>query len=96
VAHAIIKLQHRRLFVTKKGYLGIGPRDVEQGDLVCVLRGAQVPFVLREQLSARRVRSTFWKREKIHCELVGECYVHGIMDGEVWKSLQTGKDFVIS
>jgi hypothetical protein len=96
IAHAARKLPHRKLFATKKGYFGIGPHSLEEGDLVCVLRGAQVPFVMREQLPASRVPSTFWKREKISCELIGECYVHGIIDGEVWKSLQTGRDFVIS
>lgn len=96
VTYVTAELLHRRLFVTRKGYLGLGPHGTSEGDLVCVLRGAQVPFVMREQTTPGRVPGTFWKREKISCELVGEAYVHGIMDGEVWTSLQTGKDFVIS
>jgi hypothetical protein len=35
-------------FVTKSGYMGRGPKTTNKGDLVCILYGASVPFVLRE------------------------------------------------
>jgi hypothetical protein len=60
---------HRRFFVTQQGYFGVGPQDMELGDAVCVLFGADMPFILREK--------------EDHWSLVGECYVHGIMNGEV-------------
>jgi hypothetical protein len=52
--------------------LGHVPRETEVGDVIVILKGAQVPHVLRraEQEDGRYV-------------LVGECYVHGMMDGEV-------------
>ncbi|KAH8649734.1 heterokaryon incompatibility protein-domain-containing protein [Tricladium varicosporioides] len=60
----------RRLFVTGKGFLGLGPRDVKSGDVLVVFLGVDVPFVLR--------------RQGDECyEVVGEAYVHGIMDGEM-------------
>jgi hypothetical protein len=62
--------QCRRLFRTKKGFLGISAQSLETKDLVWVLAGAAVPVVLR-----RRPRAGNW-------EFVGEAYVHGIMDGE--------------
>jgi hypothetical protein len=37
----------RRLFHTSKGYLGLGPALLQAGDLVCVLAGGAIPFVLR-------------------------------------------------
>ncbi|KAJ4296624.1 hypothetical protein N0V90_006672 [Kalmusia sp. IMI 367209] len=60
----------RRPFITKEGYLGLGPKDMRDGDVVVVVFGAEVPLVLR-------------KAPEGGYELVGEAYVNGIMDGEV-------------
>jgi len=62
----------RRLFRTKKNYLGIAAESLEKGDAVWILAGAAVPMVLRPAKGGE------WK-------LVGEAYVHGIMNGEVVK-----------
>jgi hypothetical protein len=67
VRRAAIK---RAFFVTEKGYMGLGPSSMEEGDLVYVLSGGQVPFILRPTISAEGFA------------LVGESYIHGIMDGE--------------
>lgn len=76
---------HRRLFTTTKGYIGLGPRPTQGGDILCVLFGCPVPFVL--QPSGERYR------------LVGECYVHGVMQGEAiqaWKRGEyTEQEFVL-
>lgn len=56
----------RKLFITRKGHLGLGPGALQEGDVVCVLFGGIVPFVLR-------------RCEDASCLLVGECYVHGFM-----------------
>ena len=37
----------RRLFYTKDGYMGLGPPDTREGDLVRILRGYDVPVLLR-------------------------------------------------
>jgi len=37
----------RKLFVTAKGYLGLGPPNTRVGDAVFVLFGAEVPYILR-------------------------------------------------
>ena len=63
-------VEGRRFAVTSKGYMGLFPRTTEIGDSVCVFLGSHIPFVVR-----RRGGGEF--------ELVGECYVHGIMDGEI-------------
>jgi hypothetical protein len=68
--------QNRRFFVTKKGYLGIGPATMKEGDVCCVLFGATVPFILRK-LDSQYL-------------LVGECYIHGVMRGEALKRCQSG------
>lgn len=55
-------------FGTKGGYMGLGPKILQPGDVVCVLAGGEVPFILRPDHGYYR--------------LVGECYLHGIMNGE--------------
>lgn len=37
----------KRYFVSKKGYLGLGPGGTEPGDVVVILFGLDMPFVLR-------------------------------------------------
>jgi Heterokaryon incompatibility protein (HET) len=60
----------RRIFVSEKGYLGTGVEAVKAGDLIYLVAGADVPYVLRPVVGKEH---TF--------TLVGEAYVHGIMDG---------------
>ncbi|KAF4628209.1 hypothetical protein G7Y89_g9940 [Cudoniella acicularis] len=69
----------RRFFLTKRReekvhnrepWYGLGPRDLAHGDTICILFGCSVPVVLRKVQGSDRY--TF----------IGECYVHGIMDGE--------------
>ncbi|RYP08673.1 hypothetical protein DL764_001801 [Monosporascus ibericus] len=63
----------RQFFGTSNGYMGRGLDEVQAGDIVVVLLGAKVPFVLRGC------------GHNSHYRLVGECYLHGIMNGEVAK-----------
>lgn len=42
---------------------------MEQGDVLCVLFGGNVPYIIRT------------KDDESH-NFIGECYTHGIMDGE--------------
>lgn len=54
------------------GYVGLAPRGTMQGDVVAILEGGNVPFVLRQ-------KDLFW-------EVVGACYVHGVMFGQIFDS----------
>ena len=69
----------RRLFATRKGYLGLGPASIEVGDAVWIFPGAKVPFVLRPVASPQFENTA---SEPSRFKLVGEAYVHGIMHGE--------------
>jgi hypothetical protein len=62
--------QGRRPLLASGGYLGIGPRETEQGDLVFILLGADTPYILRRHSQDETL------------QLIGEAYVHGVMDGE--------------
>jgi hypothetical protein len=74
-------LWSRRLVTTEGGYIGVAPRPVQHGDVIAVLFGCSAPLVLRADSSG--ARDTY--------EIVAECYVHGIMDGEVPRGSQEGK-----
>jgi hypothetical protein len=64
-------LHKRKLLRTSTGYIGVGRQDSKQGDQVCVLYGVSVQLTLRPVLGRRN-----------RFEVVGEAWVHGIMDGE--------------
>lgn len=68
---SVDKNVNRRLFATDNGHLGMGPRQMAPGDVVVILWGGAVPFVLRR----RPQGDGYW--------LIGECYVHGVMFGEL-------------
>ena len=61
----------KRLVKTSKGYVGTAPQSTRQGDEIYLLKGGRVPFVLR-RVSAHAFR------------LIGDTYVHGIMQGEAF------------
>lgn len=46
VAHNLV-YGRRRLFLTRKKHLGLGPASLEEGDTIFILCGAASPFVLR-------------------------------------------------
>lgn len=66
----------RKVFRTQKGCFGLGPRLMEPGDFICVLFGFHTPYVLRKVGK--------------HYLLIGECYVQGIMNGEIIKKWRDG------
>ena len=74
-------LDDKDLFITSNGYMGVARSGFATGDLVCVLLGGEVPFILR-QLDTER--ESF--------RMVTECYVHGIMDGELMHGGNDAKD----
>ncbi|KAK0119427.1 hypothetical protein ONS95_010879 [Cadophora gregata] len=66
-----------RLTMTgKKDYIITGPGEASPGDLVCVLLGCDVPMILRQ--------------EGDHFILIGECYVEGMMHGEMIDAVNAG------
>jgi hypothetical protein len=65
---------NRRFLVTRDNeWKGLAPSAAEVGDHICILYGCSVPVVLRP---------TVGTDERVTYQLIGECYVHGMMDGE--------------
>jgi hypothetical protein len=69
----------RRCCVTKHGYHGILPPLAQAGDQICIFSGAPNPFVLRSS----EVESSAIPQSNPTYQLVGVCYVDGIMMGEL-------------
>lgn len=68
--HEAHSMSYRRSFVrTKKGYMGLVPNAAQLGDIVCILFGCRVPYILR--------------RAGDHYLHVGDAYIYEIMDGGV-------------
>jgi hypothetical protein len=63
-------------FITKSGNLGIGPPDIQPGDQVWIFHGGHVPFVMR------KAPECGISHGHVKLLLVGDAYVHGVMDGE--------------
>jgi hypothetical protein len=69
---AMEHLHNRKPFIPSEGYVRLVPAHSRPGDIVCIIFGADVPFVLRDVGEGEY-------------QLIGEAYVFGIMDGEFVK-----------
>jgi len=70
----------RRICLTIKDRLAFVPQSTKETDIICVIYGSEVPYVLR------RTRDGYYR-------VIGECYVYGIMDGKaVYDNIDT-RDF---
>lgn len=67
-------MRNATLFGTEEDQLGIGQGPIQVGDQVVVFFGGRMPFVLRPV-------GTRWR-------LVGVCFVHGIMEGELVEQME--------
>lgn len=81
-----IALPGRTYSTTDTGRVGIGPISLQPGDLICVILGVDVPFIVRPcENEKSRFAFLMWPWKKKHCRyhLGGECYAStAIMDGE--------------
>ncbi|KAH7092966.1 heterokaryon incompatibility protein-domain-containing protein [Paraphoma chrysanthemicola] len=75
------RLGGRVLGISKIGLLALVPAEARIGDLICVVEGSELPLILR------RSNNAFY--------LIGECYVHGMMDGQIWNVCSERSEFKI-
>ena len=66
----------RRRCQTQKRYLGQVPLQAQAGDVVCIVSGARIPFLLRPEGGEH--------------SLIGQCYLHGFMKGEILSMQEHG------
>lgn len=65
----------KRLVITEQGCIGKVSGISRKGDVICLLYGCGVPVVLR-------------KHDRGGYMLIGESYIHGIMNGEAWAQFE--------
>ncbi|KAF4973369.1 hypothetical protein FSARC_347 [Fusarium sarcochroum] len=70
----------KRGFSTAAGMIGLGNRDIQVGDSICILAGGKMPFILRQVEGPGG---------GVAYQYIGQAYVHGIMDGEM---MDEGRD----
>jgi hypothetical protein len=91
----------RRFFLTSTGYMGIGPKTTIIGDSIHVFKGSNVPFMTRQdhsgplEVGAEIILITGDSQDEHTAptskpiasphQLVGDCFVYGLMDGEVFE-----------
>lgn len=77
------------LFKTAEGLVGLCPAGTKIGDVIVVLFGGSVPYVVREKSDGDTIKYQF----------VGECYVQEKMDGSALESSAgvkpSGEDFTL-
>ncbi|KAL8869664.1 MAG: hypothetical protein Q9174_004098 [Haloplaca sp. 1 TL-2023] len=71
--------RNRRFAITDTGYMCLVPSCAEIGDLVAIFPGCPTPFTIR--LDSKPETSEHGLQQ-ICARLVGDTYVHGLMDGE--------------
>ncbi|KAL9068846.1 MAG: hypothetical protein Q9161_005933 [Pseudevernia consocians] len=71
----------RKLIITENGLLGLGPEKTKGRMLICILYGCSVPVLLRKMVDPTTKEEYFL--------FIGECYVHGLMDGEAFEIART-------
>ncbi|KAL9574056.1 hypothetical protein ACKAV7_001832 [Fusarium commune] len=66
--------ERRRFIVTNDGQIGFGPEGADKGDVIVIIPGGKVPYVLRRvedhDCGVRRYR------------LLGDAFINGVMAGE--------------
>jgi Heterokaryon incompatibility protein (HET) len=74
---------NQTFFITEQGYIGIAPLTLHVGDEVWVLFGSRLPFALRPLYTTPGGQNA-----TLHYIFIGDCYVHGIMQGEAMDRYQ--------
>jgi hypothetical protein len=85
---------NQAFFITKEGYIGIGPPTVTRGDEIWVLYGGQVPFILKRKAEGGHA-TRLGKATNNSFTFVGDAYVHGIMYGEALNSCDVEQETVL-
>jgi hypothetical protein len=73
----LVMCHERRLAWTKRGRLCLVPLCARLDDVCCLFPGLSVPFILRPAGDGKHY-------------LVGDCYIHGVMNGELMDGLKNG------
>lgn len=68
--------------MTKHGYYANVPVTAQEDDVIAILYGGNMPLVLRPINYTERSEG----KQEVKYMLVGQCYVHGFMKGEAFRT----------
>ena len=95
-------LQAHRLIIMERGYMGLAPPNTAVGDVVVAFGGPAVPFVVRDTsivmnggIVADGAKGIVVpdKIERVLSQLLGPCYLQGIMKAELFEDEMYKTDF---
>jgi hypothetical protein len=75
------KLRQDTFFITLDGYMGLGPQGMMVGDEMCSIPGCDYPLAIRRAPRKRKKTNEHVDGEEY--QLLGACYVYGMMNGEI-------------
>lgn len=75
----------RSFFSTAKGNIGMGPKTIQPGDLICIYHQTITPFIVRTAPD-----------DSTQYNLLGEAYVDGMMNGEAFALEESKHNQVIT
>jgi len=73
-----VNLNSRNMFITTRGYFGLGGNEIREGDLCCIVYGSKVPVILRKVEDASYI-------------LIGDSYIQDLMQGEALTMMRDGE-----
>ena len=73
----------RRLALTRYGRFALVPQFAKPGDICCVFLGMTTPFIIRQAVMKNHDRGEYH-------HLVGEAYIHDVMQGKLVDELDRG------
>ncbi|VBB73882.1 Putative protein of unknown function [Podospora comata] len=76
--NVLMSLYGSRAFISNKGYVGLCPGTADLEDTIFIPSGSHCPYAIRKQPAPASVSDA-----EERWILLGEAYVHGIMDGEL-------------
>ncbi|RDI88296.1 hypothetical protein Vi05172_g1952 [Venturia inaequalis] len=85
-------LAQRRLFTTPNQNFGLCPKHAQKGDIVVILDGGKVPYILRERPYPLEMTRSERLRAGPTYRFIGECYVETYMDGSEADKAGTADD----
>jgi hypothetical protein len=93
----------RRFFTTHGRRMGLGPPDMQEDDLVCIIKGEPSAYILRPADKESLLRNGVHPQSDLdaHPELftlLGDAYLHGCMDGEAFTApdREPDRDFILA
>lgn len=89
-AHVYDAMFQRSLIVTRDGYVGLAHNQTRQDDILVVLDGGRVPFILRQQgaVIIDGGETDCWK-------LIGDSCFYGLMNGEAGHLGKSKETFIL-